>query len=84
MKFEELFEYIDKNDTHQGFYDPKDDQAGQRHIDDTHKPKLTLRRLNKLRHIRAARTVENIKRRKLFGVIYGQPKEGGGGGSPFG
>lgn len=59
-----------------GFTDPSKDDFTKRHLDDTRKPKLTLKLLNKLKKIRATRQLEQLKRNDLLQTMYGLPEEG--------
>lgn len=47
----------------------KDSRALQ--LDDTRKPKLTLRMVNRLKKIRATKNLENTKKADLLNVMYG-------------
>ena len=44
------------------------------HIDDTRKPKLTLRILDKLRKMRELKRLETIQQREFIHQIYGEPE----------
>lgn len=59
-----------------GFTDPSKDDFTKRYLDDTRKPKLTLKLLNKLKKIRATRQLEQLKRNDLLQTMYGLPEEG--------
>jgi hypothetical protein len=72
MKLINLFEDTDDNP---GRYDPQQDTFTQRSPHDNRKPTLTLRRLNRLKKIRATKKLEQLKREDLLTVMYGQ---GGG------
>lgn len=52
-------------------YDPEEDVLNVRHFDDTRKPKLTLRALNRLKKIKAVRKFELLKKQGLIQLIYG-------------
>lgn len=52
---------------------------GVKAISDTHKPKLTLKHLNKLKKIQAVRKLDYIKRQSLLSVMYGAPSDDSGG-----
>ena len=56
-----------------GLYDPADDRLGRREPDDTRKPRITLRDLNKLKHRRRARQRELDKKAELARTMYGDP-----------
>lgn len=62
-----------------GYYDPAEDNLNRRELDDTRKPVLTLRHLNRLKKMRALRTLENLKREDLLAIMYGAPAGGDGG-----
>ena len=79
MKLITLIEGTD--DENSGRYNPKEDSFTQRNPHDSRKPTLTLRRLNRLKKIRATKKLEQLKRENLLGVMYGQgtgEEEGGG------
>jgi hypothetical protein len=74
---------FDKNSLDTAYYDPSLDKLKQRHLDDTRKPKLMLKHLNKLKKMRALSKLEKLKRQDLLGIMYGEPaggEEGGLGG----
>lgn len=71
MKAKELLLEVTEDDI--GVYRPEEDSITQRGLDDTRKPKVTLRDIRKLKRIRATRKVEQLKRESLYGVIYGAP-----------
>jgi|HigsolmetaAR202D_1030399.scaffolds.fasta_scaffold00633_6 hypothetical protein len=54
-----------------GHYDPAEDRMNTRNLGDTRKPVLTLRKLNKLKKMRAVRQLEALKRQDLMAVMYG-------------
>ena len=62
-----------------GYYAPEDDNYTQAKLSDTRKPQLTLYHLNKLKKMRAARQLENLVRRDVLSLMYGQPAEESGG-----
>ncbi len=80
-----LFE-LDQNDVSTGYYDPAKDENTKRKLGDTRKPTLTLRKINRLKKMRALNQLENLKRQDLLGVMYAVPEEdpnaGGLGGFP--
>lgn len=53
------------------YYSPENDTYGQAQLDDTRKPRITLRHLNKLKKMRAARDIENLVRRDTLKLLYG-------------
>jgi hypothetical protein len=82
-----LLEFLDQQDYKTAYYDPAADEVNVRNINDTRKPVLTLKHLNRLKRIRALRKLEDLKRQDLLGVMYGIPDEpdmGGGLGGPGG
>lgn len=70
MKLTELF-----NPLTEGYYDPEQDKIFKQSMDEKHKPKLTLRSINKMKKIRATRKLEDVKHQETVKVMYG----GGGG-----
>ena len=54
-----------------GIYEPAEDRLGGREITDTRKNKLTLRVLNRLKHIRNARRAEKEKKDPIIAMMYG-------------
>lgn len=63
-----LFE-VDPNDIKR--IDPASDTYTKQEIGDTRKPKLTLRALNKLKKIRAAKRLEQLERFGTLEIMYG-------------
>jgi hypothetical protein len=61
-----------------GVYDASRDSYSKQRIDDTRRPGITLRHLNTLKKMRAARQLENLARRDILDLLYGQPVEGAG------
>jgi hypothetical protein len=55
------------------YYDMADDQLGMLHKDDTRRPRLTLRHVNKLKRVRELRRIEAGERERNLPKIYGQP-----------
>lgn len=80
MKLYELAQ----SDLETAYYDPNLDKINSRTLGDTRKEKLTLRKLNRLKKLRAMDKLQNLKKEDLLAVMYGQPEEGGGGGGGFG
>jgi len=64
----------------EAFIDPNEDRLHKADPDDTRKPKLTLRQINKLKKIRATNDLENAKKDSILGVMYGIPEDDGEGG----
>lgn len=58
---------------------PNKDEVMQRHIHDSRKPQITLRILNKLKTMRAAKDLENLVRADFMQTIYGPSEEESGG-----
>lgn len=54
-------------------YDPAEDRLNKR-SDDTRKPKLTLKHLNKLRKMREFKKLDMKEREDFWQVIYGVPE----------
>lgn len=48
--------------------------------EDTRKPKLTLKHLNKMKKFKAINDMENIKRQSILTTMYGSSEEESGGG----
>ncbi len=55
-------------------YDPAEDRLNKRD-DDTRKPKLTLKHLNKLRKMREFKKLDMKEREDFWEIIYGIPEE---------
>ena len=52
-------------------YDPSEDEITGRSLDDTRKPKLTLKMVNRLKKIRSTKNLEMTKKQELLGIMYG-------------
>jgi len=52
-----------------------EDTVMQRHTGDSRKPAITLKVLNKLKKMRAAKDLENLMRGDFMQIIYGMPEE---------
>lgn len=81
-----LIEFLDQQDLSTAYYDPSQDEVNNRVRNDTRKPALTLKHLNRLNKIRELERLKAIQREDLFGVMYALPDEmagGGLGGAPF-
>lgn len=74
-----LFE-LDQGAVATGYYDAAEDKHNQRKLSDTRKPKLTLRKINRLKKMRALNQLENLKRQDLLAVMYAAPEEDPNGG----
>lgn len=53
-------------------YDPEQDKINAQNLDDTRKPKLTLKMINRLKKIRSTKNFEMAKKQDLLGIMYGQ------------
>jgi hypothetical protein len=79
-----LLEFLDQQDLETALYDPSQDEVSNRVPNDTRKPVLTLRHLNRLKRLRALDRLEGLKREDLLGIIYAIPDEDAGMGGPPG
>jgi hypothetical protein len=61
------------------YYEPSEDQFAIQQLDDTRRPRLTLKHLNRLKKMRAARDLENLVRRDVLNMLYGTPPAETGG-----
>lgn len=57
-----------------GYYDPKEDQQ-KLYLDDTRKPRLTFRHLNRLKKLQAAKQFDELKQADYLELMYGVPQE---------
>lgn len=69
-----VFDIINEEETN-NVYNPAGDHRNQRNLDDTRKPKLTLKHLNKLRKMRELKKVDMKDRREGWETMYGAPSE---------
>ena len=60
-------------------YFPDDDEGNMADYDDTRRPRLTLRHLNKLRKIQELKKLETEAHAEFVKQMYGTPPEEGGG-----
>jgi hypothetical protein len=60
----------------EGRYSAEDDEVEKRHLGDTRKPKITLKMLNRLKMIRAAKKLEIMQKQKILGLMYAAPAGG--------
>jgi len=74
MKLEQLFEAVGDS-----MYDPTDDKTAYK-LNDTRRPKLTLRHLNKLRKYREFKQSEMAQRDAIVAIVYQTPEENTGSG----
>ena len=74
-----ITEVVDPNNLSN--YNVNDDKVNTRSRDDTRKPKLMLRDINKLKKIRALKKLAALKREDVLELMYGAASgdEGGGG-----
>jgi hypothetical protein len=74
-----IFEVVDPNNL--SHYNPNDDKINTRSKDDTRKPKLMLRDVNRLKKIRALKKLSAMKRQDVLELMYGGAgdEDGGGG-----
>jgi hypothetical protein len=70
MRYKELYE---TSPTAHGIYDPNKDHSKPA-ITDTRKPVITLRHLNRLKHIRKNRQREHDIKMDLVSTMYGDPQ----------
>lgn len=61
------------------FYNPAQDNVTQAHIADTSKPKLSLRNINNLKHLRKAKRQEKEDKMEVLAKIYGKGGDDSGG-----
>jgi len=57
-------------------YFPEDDKQNQQELNDTRRPRLTLRHLNKLRKIQELKKMELLAHKDFVKTMYGTPPEG--------
>jgi hypothetical protein len=74
-----LFEFDSEDDLDAGYYTPSDDQFNILTIKNTRSPHLTLRHLNRLKKMRAAKELENLIRADTLELMYSVPDESAGG-----
>ena len=53
-------------------YDPRKDELNTADINDTRKPRITLKKLNELKRLKAVREIEQAKDAEVLNLIYGQ------------
>ena len=66
-----LLEVLDQQDYLTGYYDPTADNLNIRNINDTRKPVLTLKALNRLKRMRALHNLEDLKHNDIITIMYG-------------
>jgi hypothetical protein len=60
------------------YYSPEDDRFNQAQLHDTRRKRLTLIQLNKLKKMRAAKSLEDLVHADLLALQYGPGEEGAG------
>lgn len=64
------------------YYEPELDEFSKAELDDTRRPRLTLRHLNKLRKVRELRRLEKTAHEDFVRQMYGSSGEEDEGGMP--
>lgn len=77
---DQAFFFGDQPQDEFGRFVPDDDKFVQTKPNEVRNPKFTLRRINRLKKIRATKNLEQLKREELLSAMYGQGsgEEGGG------
>ncbi len=65
------------------YYEPEEDEYNKFSLDDTRRPRLTLRHLNKLRKVRELRRMEQAAHSDFVKDMYGSSGEEEGGAPEF-
>ncbi len=73
-----LFEFSD-DDLDAGYYSQSDDQFNILKIKNIRSPHITLKHLNRLKKMRAAKDLENLIRADTLELMYSVPNEAPGG-----
>lgn len=74
MRYKEIKPKLNENEEPDtSLYDPNEDEVRQAHLDDTRKPSLTLRMINRLKKMRASKRIEHVKKQEFLGIMYGKP-----------
>jgi hypothetical protein len=74
MRYEEIKPKLtETEEPDTSLYDPAQDELRQAHIEDTRKPSLTLRMVNRLKKMRASKRVEHETKQEFLGIMYGKP-----------
>ena len=60
------------------YYEPELDDYSVAELEDTRRPRLTLRHLNKLRKVRELRKMEQATHKEFVKTMYGSSDEEGG------
>lgn len=74
MRYKDIKPLVEAEEPDTSLYDPNQDELRKAHLDDTRKPSLTLRMINRLKKMRASKRVEQAKKQEFLGVMYGKPK----------
>lgn len=75
MKLIDLMEDDSQETPESGRYDPQEDNLRKASLEQTRRPRLTLRHINKLKKMRAAKEFENVKQQKVVARMYNEPAE---------
>lgn len=70
-------EEISLNGILKEYYEPELDDYGKAELNDTRRPRLTLRHLNKLRKVRELRRMEQANHKEFVKAMYGSSGEEG-------
>lgn len=74
MRYQDIKPKIVENEEPDtSLYDPAQDELRLAHIEDTRKPSLTLRMINRLKKMRASKRVEHVQKQEFLGIMYGKP-----------
>lgn len=73
MKLVEMF----SSDFGENAQQTADDRLGQKRLEDTRKPVVTLDKLNRLRKLRELKKFQELTRDSLTSIMYGSEEEGG-------
>lgn len=68
---EDVQQVRDEQDTVTNRFDPEQDSFDHLDLEDTRKPKLTLKMINRLKKIRSTKNLEMAKKQELLGIMYG-------------
>lgn len=68
---EDVQQVEDENEVSNNRYDPEQDKINHLDLEDTRKPKLTLKMINRLKKIRSTKNLEMAKKQELLGIMYG-------------
>lgn len=74
MRYNDIKPKLKENDEPDtSLYDPAEDKVRQAQLDDTRKPSLTLRMINRLKKMRASKRIEHATKKEFLGIMYGKP-----------